>query len=269
MHNPIGRWPLVLFGMILIGCAGGAGPRAARRNLGPATTQSSAPRTIRFADGAQAIDHFQADDHDVDLRNVIHFDEKNSAADVYFGQCERTNADGDVTETFPLIVATVNGKKGGWRGLSLADPRLANAEWQFVAAGPGDNEMWGILDDTLTDKGKIVLLAHSTDGGAAWTISSIDKPFEAGGYDSFAMDVAGRGRLTVYVAPTKNHPRRGGFYHFRTTDGGKTWLPPEHEPDGLDPADQVPEDEDPEPLKSIPTQTARASAAAVGTLSRP
>src|SRR4051794_15900203 len=128
MQKTLGLWPIVLFGVILIGCAGGAGPRAARY-LAPATTQSSEPRTLRFADGSQPIDHFQDDGHDVDLRNVIHVDEKASSADVYFGQCERTNADGDVLDTFPLIVATLSGKKGGWRALSLADPRLGNAEW--------------------------------------------------------------------------------------------------------------------------------------------
>ena len=72
------------------------------------------------------------------------------------------------------------------------------------------------------------------------------------------MDKSGRGRLSVYVAPTKNHAHRAGYYHFRTTDAGQTWSPPEHEPDNLAPADEVSPEEDPEPLQSKPAQTARA-----------
>jgi hypothetical protein len=243
------RRPVFVCAVLLLGCAAAA-PHS-RRNLTPATTQSSAPRTLRFADAAVSVDHFRDDDHDIDLRNVIHFEKDR---DVYFGQSERYDADGNAVATVPLIVA---GKKGAWLALSVADPRLPNAEWQFVASGPREGEMWGVLDDTLTGRAKIILLAHSLDAGVTWTLSQVIKPFEAGEYDSFAMDKSGRGRLTVYIAPTKNYPRRAGFYHFRTTDAGQTWSPPDHEPDALDPADDVSPDEEPEPLQSTPTQTAR------------
>jgi hypothetical protein len=253
MRTIPGRWIVLLIGVILIGCSAGAAPHKSRK-LTPATTQvSTEPRTLKFADVAQPIEHFQDDDHDIDLRNVIHFEGK-TAGDVYFGQCDRVDADGDPTATVPLIVARAG--KGTWGALSLADPRLPNAEFQFVATGPEEREVWGVLDDTLTGRGRVVMLVHSTDAGATWTITPIEKPFDSGEYDSFAMDASGRGRMSVYVAPTRNHPRRAGFYHFRTSDGGKTWSSPEHEPDAMDPADEVPSDEEPEPLKSIPTQTA-------------
>ena len=36
-----------------------------------------------------------------------------------------------------------------------------------------------------------------------------------------------------------------GLYHYRTTDGGRTWTAPQFEPNGTRPADDVPEDEQP------------------------
>jgi hypothetical protein len=72
------------------------------------------------------------------------------------------------------------------------------------------------------------------------------------------MDKNGKGRLTVYIAPDAKHPKRAGFYHMRTTDAAKTWSAPEHEPDALDPAEEVPADEDVPPLREKPTQSARA-----------
>jgi len=36
--------------------------------------------------------------------------------------------------------------------------------------------------------------------------------------------------------------RQAGYYHYRTSDGGKTWRGPEHELDGMLPADDAPDD---------------------------
>jgi hypothetical protein len=259
MHRKPRCWPAtaLVLGVILLGCATAAAPARRHGMTTPSTTQSTAPRTLHFADAAVPLDRFRDDDHDVDLRNVISFPRR---SDVYFGQCERQDPDGDTVSTAPLVVAAGGSRgQGSWLALDFSDPRLPNAEWQFVATGPAKGEVWGVLDDTLTSRGAIVLLVHSTDSGATWTISPIAKPFESGEYDSFAMDSTGHGRLTIYLAPTNKHPRRAGFYHFRTTDGGKTWSTPEHESDALEPADEVPSDEAPEPLKSVPTQTASLS----------
>ena len=87
-------------------------------------------------------------------------------------------------------------------------------------------------------------------------MESVHKPFGAGDYDSFCMDKSGHGRLTVYISPDRKHPRRAGYYHLRTTDGAKTWSGPEHENDSLNPADDIPEDEEVAPLKDLPTQNA-------------
>jgi hypothetical protein len=247
------RSSLALLAVALLGCA-----VAARRAVksAPVTRTATAavttpPRRLRLAQQAVPIEKFRDDDHDVDLRNVLSFG--GGRGDVYFGQCDRIGAGDRTLSTIPLIVAM---QKGAWVALSLEDPRLKDAEWQFVASGPADGEIWGVLDDSLDQRGKTVLLAHSLDTGATWSVTAINKPFGAGDYDSFRMDHAGHGRLSVYLAVTDRHPERAGFYHFHTPDGGRTWTTPEHEPDALDPADDVPEDQDPEPLKSAPAQTA-------------
>jgi hypothetical protein len=251
---PAARRCIALLAVITLGCAAGGATHHHSSNSSSATapsTQSTGPRSASLS-SAVPIDHFRDESHDVDLRNQLSFPK---TGDVYFGQCDTYDNDPDTaTATTPLIVAA---SKGAWVALDLKDARLANAEWQFVASGPADGEIWGVLDDTLTHKGKVILLAHSTDAAQTWTITQVTKPFETGEYDSFAMDKSGHGRLTVYLTPTTRHPSRSGFYHFHTTDGGKTWSSPDHENDNLDPADDVPTDEDPPPLRSTPMQNAR------------
>jgi len=246
MTRNAGRRMVALFTVVVLGCAA-----ATHHRSSPATSQSSAPRQLSLQ-SAIPLDRFRDEDHEVDLRNVLNF---GKTGDVYFGQADTYEGEHDTaTATQPLVVAAL---KGAWMAIDLRDPRLPNAEWQFVASGPAEGEVWGVLDDTLTHKGKVIFLAHSTDGCLTWTISVVQKPFDTGEYDSFAMDKTGHGRLTIYLTPTTCHPNRAGFYHFRTTDSGKTWSTPEHETDNLDPADDVPTDEDPPPLRSTPMQSAR------------
>jgi hypothetical protein len=245
--NRLLRWPLILLGCVVVGCASMGARRAAPT---PATTQSSNnARVLHIAD-AVPIMHFRTGERDVDLTNRISY---SGAAVYYFGQADTYNGDGDVDETTPLVVAKVKGK---WCALDLQDERLKNAEWQYIASGPAVGEIWGVLDDSLKHEAKVVLLVHSVDAGHTWTVESIRKPYGLGDYDSFCMDKNGHGRLTFYVEPNDKHPRRGGFYSMHTTDGARTWTAAEHEPDNLQPADEIPEDEDVPPLKDEPTQSA-------------
>jgi hypothetical protein len=217
----------------------------------PTTKPASPPRTLRLAD-AVPLEQFRGIDHEVDLRQHLPGAKQ---GEIYFGQADTIDGQGESSSTVPLIVAA-RGKQ--WVGLSLADDRLTNAEWQFVASGPAADEIWGVLDDTLTNRGQRILLVHSVDAGATWSVIAINKPFASGEYDSFAMSASGRGRVTIYVPGNAKHPARAGFYHFRTTDGGKTWSDPEHEADALTPAEEVSPDEDPPPLQEVPTQRAQA-----------
>jgi hypothetical protein len=257
-------WVALSFVVVLSACSIAA--RRAAAPPRPATTQASTEtvRTLKLSD-AVPINRFRGENTDVDLRQHIAYEAHD---DLYFGQCDTLDANGETAATEPLVVANVH---GGWSAVTLKDDRLANAEWQFVASGPAAAEIWGVLDDSLDNKGKVLLLAHSTDGGKTWNVSVIQKPFGVGDYDSFCMDKSGRGRVTVYVTGDSREPRgardhrrgqagrgRSGFYHIRTTDGGKTWAKPEHEPDALDPADDVPADgEDPEPHKDSPLRSVR------------
>ena len=104
------RGSLVLLTVVLLGCA-----IAARRAAAPATTQAvvtSRPRQLDFA-AAVPVEKFRDDDHDVDLRNVISFDEKRG--DVYFGQCDEAGDGNETLSTVPLVVAQ---QKGAWVALS-------------------------------------------------------------------------------------------------------------------------------------------------------
>ncbi len=223
---------------------------ARRAQEAPATTQASAsPRKLSITDG-KPIAHYREGEREVDLRNRISYEGGN---DLYFGQADTYDGD-EVKSTLPLVVASV---KGSWLALSLEDPRLKDAEWQLVASGPADGEIWGVLDDSLNHKAKVLLLAHSTDYGKRWSVVSVEKPFGSGDFDSFCMDKSGRGRLSIYISQDAKHPHRAGFYHLRTTDAAKTWSAPEHEADGLDPAEDIPEDEEVAPLKDAPMQNAR------------
>jgi hypothetical protein len=238
-------WPGTAIAALLIvaGCAASVAHSSA-------TTRPAEPKTLKLAD-AVPLEHFHADNTEIDLRQRIAFEGKR---ELFFGQSDVYDEDDEVVATVPLIIASTKGVR---TAVSIADARLNNAEWQFVASGPKSGEAWGVLDDTVTGRGKVVLLAHSTDAGQTWSVSAIDKPFGAGEYDSFSMSADGRGRLTVFVPATKDDAKRAGFYHFRTTDGGRTWSRPEHEPDALDPAEPVdPDGGDGTDESSPPAQTA-------------
>jgi hypothetical protein len=160
-----------------------------------------------------------------------------------FGQLETYDDDDNVVTTIPIIAWATHGK---WSAIEINDPRLKNAAWTSVVAGPSKGEIWGILDQNLDDRQKDVLLVHSTDAGETFQIQSLAKPSENADYDSFCMDAGGHGRLTVYLDAANEKNAKAGFYHYRTTDGGRTWSSAQYEPDGTAPADDVPDDDQPD-----------------------
>jgi hypothetical protein len=205
----------------------------------PASTQ---PHVLHLA-GAVALEKLRTEDTDFDLRYRI----PEGGGTLYVGQLETTDAHDEVTATAPVIVAKI---KGEWRALSLADDRLPDAAFVFIASGPAKSEIWAVMDGDLSDSAEVVLLAHSTDAGQTWKITPMRKPGGVGSYDSFAMDKSGHGRLTIYL-DRKQSAKRPGFYHFRTSDDGETWSKSDYEADHLKSADEIPDDEDPEPLKDL------------------
>src|SRR5438132_185423 len=129
---------LLLAALLGIGCT-----METREPATAATTQATgAVRMVRLS-SAWPIAKFRGEDRDLDLRQIIHV---SGSEDLYFGQADSYNNGGEVKATQPVVVASVN---GAWMVLSLKDDRLSDAEWQFVASGPSENEIWGVLDDTL------------------------------------------------------------------------------------------------------------------------
>jgi hypothetical protein len=162
---------------------------------------------------------------------------------LYFGTMDSFNNDEEVVGSVPILAKKVG---GDWVALPLTDPRLKDAAWAYTGGGPKPGEVWGVLDASLNVNQADLILAHSTDAGATFTISALHKPDEAADFDSFCLGPDGKGRISVYLsAEVSSASAKPGFYHFRTIDGGKTWSSAEYEPDAMSPGRDVPEDDQP------------------------
>jgi hypothetical protein len=199
-----------------------------------ATAQLTGAITLRIAD-AVAADDLEKGDWEVDMQSQIPFKDR----PIFFGQLATYGTDDKATATIPVIGFKKDGKL---MAMKVDDPRLVNANWSYVAAGPTTPEFWGVLDASLDDHQPDIVIAHSTDSGDTVQVASLPKPLPAAVFDSFCMDRHGHGRLSLYVYRDQAKLRQAGYYHYRTTDGGKTWTGPEHEPDGMLPADDAPDD---------------------------
>jgi len=174
---------------------------------------------------------------------------------IYFGELD-TFDDDDLLVTAAPIIARKSG--GGWVGIRIADPRLKDASWAYVGAGPNRGEIWGILDqvpDIVDEVQSDLIIAHSTDGGETFALTQIRKPDDLATFDSICIGPGGHGRLSMYLSTEEESTEHPGFYHFLTSDSGRTWVAtPKYEPDALSAAQGVTEDEQPD-IKS-PVQTA-------------
>lgn len=158
---------------------------------------------------------------------------------LYFGHL--TNSD---ELSLPVIIVAT----GGRLKAVPVETHFGADLWQRVILGPNPLEIFGILDQPDDDRIDTLTIAHSTDGGDTWAITTLRKPSNEASFYDFAMSRDGHGRLSVQVDESTDPPNRikPGLYHYRTTDGGKTWTAADFEPDQTKPADEVPEDEQPE-----------------------
>jgi hypothetical protein len=158
----------------------------------------------------------------------------------------------------PVIFAVVrNEEKGlaspvllkkmdaGWRVTEV--PQFAAAatqrEWVHAAACPARHELFAILDDSSESRAWALTLLHSTDGGATWaTLAAVKKPTNAAEYAGFALGKNGAGRLSMHLDDDTDKLGHG-YYHYATTDGGKSWTGPTFEPDDIVDADPQAEDD--------------------------
>lgn len=233
------RIVLTILAAIAIGCAAetlrpAAAAQATTSATTSATTQPIGAITLRLAD-AVAADDLEQGDWEVDMQSQIPFKDR----PILFGQLATYGSDDKATASIPVLGFKQDGKL---MALKIDDPRLVNAGWSYIAAGPTGQEFWGVLDASLDDQQPTILIAHSTDSGTTLKIASLPKPLPVAEFDSFCMDRTGHGRLSLYVYRDKAKLRQAGYYHYRTADGGKSWSGPEHELDGMLPAEDAPDD---------------------------
>jgi hypothetical protein len=194
----------------------------------------------------------QTDDGDVQLGTKLQLARGGT---IYFGAINTYDEDENVNSSIPIIARLNDGK---WKMLRIDDKRLHDADWSYVAAGPHRGEIWGMLDRTLDAKQPDLLIAHSTDGGSMFTLTALHKPNEVADFDSFCLGPDGNGRLTLYASGADESVDRPGFYHYRTTDGGRTWTGPSYEADAMSPGEDVPDEEQPDAKsKSVKPALAR------------
>jgi hypothetical protein len=230
------RLVLILLLAVALGCAwdGMRGASAASTGLAQSSTQPSGAVTIHLVDAVAATD-LETGDWELDMQSQIPFKDR----PIYFGQLATYDNDQKATATVPVVGFKSNGRL---MALKIDDSRLVNASWSYIAAGPTTPEFWGVLDASLDDHQPQIVIAHSMDSGDTLQIASLAKPLPAAVFDSFCMDRLGHGRLSLYVYRDQGKLREAGYYNYRTTDGGKTWSGPEHELDGMLPADDAPDD---------------------------
>src|ERR1044072_8423134 len=174
-HNAL--FVFILTSSLPAGCAAARPPAT----VPSTTTASDAPvRAVRLSD-AVPLQRLRTTDTSIDLRSRLRISRK---SDLYFGQLDTTDDNGDPTATAPIVVARVDGR---WMAMGLADKRLPDAEFLFIGSGTAKNEIWTILDNQLAQPAAALLLAHSTDAGHSFTLTTFPKPHGKGAYDSFAM----------------------------------------------------------------------------------
>jgi hypothetical protein len=157
----------------------------------------------------------------------------------YFGEIE--NIDG---QTMPIVV--IRGPGGQLTALRL-ETEWSYDQWQQVLAGPAAGEIWGVLDQPEDSRADELLLAHSRDSGKTWQLGLIRRPCAQAAFYDMLMSPDGHGRVTLSLeTDCEDDPTlKPGLFHYRTSDGGRTWTAPQFEPSGTRPADDVPDEEQP------------------------
>jgi hypothetical protein len=218
----------------------------------PASSANDSPHVLRMNDSIDLAKLLRADEQ-VNLTHKLNM--QHDGGTIYFGELDTYDDEDQLASSAPIIV-----RKSGtrWRGIRVSDPRLKDANWAYVGAGPKPGEIWGILDQSSDIADEVqaeLIIAHSTDGGQTFSLMPLPKPNDAASFDSICIGPNGRGRLTMYLSSEDESTERPGFYHFQTSDSGRTWArAARYEADALSAAQSVSDDEQPD-LQN-PVQTA-------------
>ena len=234
-------WPLRssrwLWVATLAACGGATPP--------PTTAPTTLPAEVRLAD-AKPLGELTPGELQANFTDKL---SPPQTADhtVYFGEVDQYDGpdeDAKLTSSLPILAV----KDGDdWKAVPLVGRGLANAGWRYVGAGPKPREAWGVLDASAGDPGPEFTVAHSTDGGATFALTSFRKPCPQATVYDFVLSREGHGRITLSLdAAVGRH--KPGLYHYDTTDGGRTWaVKPRFEADGMTRGESVPDDEQPDP----------------------
>jgi hypothetical protein len=215
------------------------------RSVGNSPAAPTTGPTIRLADAVPLV-KLLTEDWQANLTDKLDAPQVNQA--LYFGELDAyTDPDADTSTDAPDDAIPILAIKTdeSWKAIPLVSVSLRQAGWKYVAAGPAPGEVWGALDTVAGDSRPRFVLAHSTDGGASFTLTPFTKPCKLAQFFDFAMSRDGHGRATVSL-DTDCGPHQAGLYHYQTSNDGKTWSPPTFEPDVMLRSDPVPDDEQPD-----------------------
>jgi hypothetical protein len=145
-----------------------------------------------------------------------------SYAPMIFADC-RT-----VIQCHPVILVK---ERDGWKGIRL---EARQQGWEYVGASANGDELWAVLDGQVEGHSWELTLVNSEDRGKTWcVVSTVRKTCYYAGFHDFAMADDGSGRVTILLCDDYNDETRAGMYHYRTSDGGRTWSLPEWEPSAV------------------------------------
>ena len=163
---------------------------------------------------------------------------------IYVGEIEN----GD-KQMLPVVLIKQHGQLQALR----MEKDWAFDQWTRLIYGPADGEIWGVLDQADENHGEDFALVHSLNQGETWQVGVIRKPCDNASIYDFVMAKDGRGRFTLNLPDQcpGNEKLKPGLYHYRTTDNGKTWSTPNYEPDATKPAEEVPQEEQPDQGKAV------------------
>jgi hypothetical protein len=249
-------------GLLMAGCAAHAGDHksSSTARAAAASQPASVDDVASSANGGEAIPlKWTTLKLDGDLRPLIRVAKAGESAEFAFklkvkGDGEsRTLYFGEMRNGDDQLVPVIGTRNGQQYKIVKLRQQWGADQWRGVFSGPTSSDVWGVLDQSDTDEDgnpddsnmtDEVTLVRSEDGGRTFQLAQLRKPCRKATFADIVMARNGHGRVTLSLAEDCGKFKMG-LYHYRTTDGGKSFQRPQFEADGTRPADDVPDDEQP------------------------
>lgn len=234
------RWSCLLIAGLLFGCAAHPTAPVAAEKDSP-TPPSSEPlpltwTTVKFED-AKPLIRLEKAGESAQFTFKLKI---GGGQQIFFGELQN----GD-----EQLVPIIGLKNGQQFKVVKVEKEWGYDQWRSVLSGPHAGEAWGLLDQADEDQSgdnlaEEVTFVHSTDSGKTFQVATLHKPCKKAAFADLVMAKNGRGRITLSLTEDCGK-LKSGLYHYRTTDGGKTFQRPQFEADATTPGEEVPEDEQP------------------------